>query len=136
MDTQKNKAVAAVCQEYLDKLHADHKGILAALIASADGFHLAAIQSVIGEERLAAMSSSMHALGTEIVNEAKLKKCYDVVIEAAEGKVLMLNVPFADEDLIMTVVANEAMVFGHLLFSCRQTAERISEKLAAMMRGS
>ncbi len=132
MNRKKQQAVAAVCQEYLDKLHADNKGILAALIASADGFNLAAIRSAIEEERLAAMTSSMHALGAEIVNAANLKKCHDVVIEAAEGKVLMLNIPNSEDGLIMTVVANDAMVFGHLLWACRQAATQISEKLTSV----
>jgi len=131
MDENKSKAIADVCRKFLDQLAAEQKGILAALIASTDGFNLAAISSEISEERLAAMASSMHALGDQIASETKLKKCQDVLIEADMGKVLMVNIPNAKEDLILTVVANEAMTFGMLLYACRECAEKISTALAA-----
>ena len=131
MDANNSKAIAAICQAALDKLHTDNTGILAALIASADGFNLAAIRSDISDERLAAMTSAMHALGEQIVKEVDLQKCHNVMIEAAVGKVLMLNIPGSKDGLIMTAVANEAMVFGSLLFACRQCATQIGEKLAA-----
>jgi predicted regulator of Ras-like GTPase activity (Roadblock/LC7/MglB family) len=131
-ENERKAAMAALCQSHLDILAIEGNGILAALVATSDGFHLASIKSEIGEERLAAMSSSMHALGDQIATEASLKQHQNVLIETATGKVLMLNIPTATAELILTVVANDSMTFGMLLFACRQSAERIGSALNNM----
>jgi uncharacterized protein len=100
--------------------------ILAALVATDDGFEVTQIMS--GQEfepaRLAAMSSSILALSHAIVSESALGAARNVHIEATSGKILLLAIK-SNPPLSLTVLAKANVTLGQLLVQSRECVAQI-----------
>jgi len=121
---------ARLCQRYLQEFADATPGIHNATIATADGFEVAQIQNPsLSASRMAAMSSSLHALGNAVVQEAMLARCQNIIIEADAGKILLMAIPGLDDNLVLNVIADSDMLLGQLLWACGKCCERISAGL-------
>jgi uncharacterized protein len=97
--------------------------LLEAVISTEDGFELAAIGSTAeSAARIAAMTSSMHALGETMAVETALGECHSVVVETDRGKVVIMRIDNADASLRLTVVARNNALLGAVLFAARACA--------------
>jgi predicted regulator of Ras-like GTPase activity (Roadblock/LC7/MglB family) len=116
--------------EQLDVLAAN-AGILAAQVCTSDGFEVAATRRTAeSHRRLAAMVSSMQALGAAVVEETELGTYRNLIIEGTEGKSIMMAIPGTGGDLLLTVVANAQLLFGIFLILCKNTCEAMSLRLS------
>lgn len=121
-----NPKLVEACQQHLQALVSHTPGVTSAAVASSDGFQVAAVfNREISANKLAAMTSSIHALGEAVVAESLLKKCLNVLIEAESGKVIMLAISHTDHHLLLTVIANENSVLGQLLWAAKNCCDRI-----------
>ena len=107
-------------------------GLRNAVVASVDGF---AVAEAAGGgdargERLAAMTSSMLALAGAVARELALGAMDVLMIEAGEGKVLMLSVPVPGRPLLLMAACTQRSVTGNVLWSARECSRRILETLA------
>src|SRR6185436_17858229 len=76
----------AACQALIDQLVAGQQQITGALVSTVDGFEIAArLGSTISAAKLAAMTSSLLALGEAVSIEGGVENCMNVVIEASAG---------------------------------------------------
>lgn len=115
----------------LKSLTTKNQGVLAAQVCTVDGFEVVAVHS--NEEsrrRLAAMASSIHALGCAIVNEVRLGSYENLVLEGSAGKVLMMAVPNCNGALLLTAIAAEDALFGHFHYVCKTCCENLGQHLA------
>jgi predicted regulator of Ras-like GTPase activity (Roadblock/LC7/MglB family) len=109
-------------------LQREHGGIIAAQVCTSDGFVVAQVQS--SEEagrRLAAMVSSMHALGVAMVDDLQLGTYNHLSVEASHGKCMLFALPGTDGALLLAVIADSDMLWGQLLTACRSLTEALSD---------
>jgi predicted regulator of Ras-like GTPase activity (Roadblock/LC7/MglB family) len=105
-------------------------GILAAQVCTSDGFEVASVQrNEESHRRLAAMVSSLHALGSAMVEETELGSYLNLIIEATEGKCLMMAVPGTQGSLLLAAVAAPSLLFGHFHLACKAACELLGEYL-------
>lgn len=108
--------------ELLELLPQAHSVVL----AQTDGFEVAsAMRRAVPAARLAALASSMLALGEAALRELGMGGHGNVLIEGTDGKLLLLEVPLASQPLVLAVVAGEDAITGSLLWAARQCVQRI-----------
>lgn len=117
-------------QKELKTLTSKSPGVLAAQICTSDGFEIAAVhRNEESHRRLAAMVSSLHALGSAMVEETELGQYSNLIIEATEGKCLMMAIPGTNGSLLLTAVAAPSLLFGHFHVACKASCEAIGAVL-------
>lgn len=105
-------------------------GIRAAVLASVDGFVLAkAGPGTGGGERLAAMTSSMLGLAGAVTRELTLGDLEVLMLDASDGKVLMLSIPCPRRPLLMMAACSQRTVIGNMLWSAKDCARKILAEL-------
>ncbi len=110
---------------------AANAGILAAQVCTSDGFEVASTRrSAESHRRLAAMVSSMQALGAAVVEETELGSYRNLIIEGTQGKCIMMAIPGTGGDMLLTVVADSKLLFGIFLVLCKNTCEAMSSRLS------
>lgn len=119
-----------LCRAQLQIFVSQCSGVTAGIVASADGFEVASIQHAqLAPQKVAAMSSSMLALGDAVLGEADLSGCQNVVIESKSGVIVMLAVGDARSELLLCAVADHNAMLGQLLWAARQCCDRIRASL-------
>lgn len=117
-------------RKMLKDLASRNPGILGAQVCTSDGFEVASVQrDEESHRRLAAMVSSIHALGSAMVQETELGTCLNLIIEATGGKCLMMAIPGTDESLLLTAVASPTILFGRYHQVCKATCEELGKCL-------
>ena len=111
------------CDRALDDLMQEVKGIKAVVVATEDGFEVAArVENTAQIARLSAMASSLAALGAMAGEESQLGGCHSLVMEAAEGFIAIVQVRRADVSLIVSVVTGRDAVIGQVLYFSKKAA--------------
>lgn len=119
-----------VVQQHLQQFAGGIPGIKNAVIASVDGFAIAQVtQQDSQAERLAAMTSSMLGLAAAIGRELSLGVLEVLMVEADEGKVLMLSIPVPRQPLLLMAACNQRSVIGNVLWSARECGQKILRDL-------
>ena len=114
------------CDRALNELMQEVKGIKAVVVATEDGFEVAArVENTAQVARLSAMASSLAALGAMAGEESRLGVCHSLVMEAAEGFIAIVQVRRPDVSLIVSVVAGRDAVVGQLLYFSKQAASKL-----------
>ena len=111
------------CDRALNDLMQEVKGIKAVVVATEDGFEVAArVENTAQVARLSAMASSLAALGAMAGEESQLGVCHSLVMEAAEGFIAIVQVRRADVSLIVSVVTGRDAVIGQVLYFSKKAA--------------
>lgn len=123
--------VMTACHQVVTHLVVRNPQIAAALISTSDGFEVSS-EALEPESmaRLAAMTSSMVALGDAVVREMKLRSAANLVIEADLGCILMQSVPHSRGTLLVTLVANPGASVKELNIAADQAAAELMIALA------
>ncbi len=111
---------------HLLALQREYPGVVAAQVCTSDGFVVAQAQS--DEEagrRLAAMVSSLHALGAAMVDDLRLGTYSHLSVEASLGKCMLFALPGTESELLLAAVANETILWGQFLTVCRSLSETL-----------
>jgi predicted regulator of Ras-like GTPase activity (Roadblock/LC7/MglB family) len=104
------------------------RGVRGCVVSTEDGFEVAAhAQGQASTARLSAMASSMAALGAIAGEENQLGHCANVVIEAAEGFIVMLQARRPGLTLVLSVVASREAVLGQILYVSREAARALEQ---------
>ena len=111
------------CDSALNDLMQEVKGIKAVVVATEDGFEVAArVENTAQVARLSAMASSLAALGAMAGEESQLGVCRSLLMEAAEGYIVIVQVRRADVSLIVSVVTGRDAVVGQVLYFSKKAA--------------
>lgn len=104
----------------------DLTGIKAVVIATVDGFDIAsATTGGIDASRIAAMASSIAAIGAVVAQETALGAANSVVINSADGFVQVFTVNREDVQLIVNVVSNSTGVLAQVAYRGRTMAQTL-----------
>lgn len=129
MSTHNYSRVAVeIAKRELALLKSDTPGVNTAVLATADGFEVASVHAEAGQsgDKLAAIASSIHALGTAIAKETGVAPCKDVTVEGEKGVILLIEIPDVRNGLLLAVVAGEGAMLGHLLWASKASAGRLA----------
>ena len=121
----------AMCREQLRALLAAADGADSAAIVSGDGFEIASqFKDSVSVSRVAAMTSSLHAIALAAGSELALGANHSVVVESEKGTLLILRIPTAQSELLLTVIARSSSLLGSVLFAARRCAGTIAERMS------
>ncbi len=114
-------------EQVLDELMGALGGLHAAVIATGDGFEVAA-RSRTGLEvnKLAAMACSISALGAMAGEESAIGSQQNLIIEASEGYIVIVDVPHPRFPMILNLVAEREEMLGQLIYQAKRTAARLA----------
>lgn len=115
-------------QTAIENLMAEVRGIKGVVISTEDGFELASyVENTAQVSRLAAMASSLAALSALAGEESQLGACDNMVMQAAEGFLVIVQVHRPDLTLILSVVAGRETVMGQVLYFGKQAAKLLKD---------
>ncbi len=118
-------------EKALDELMAQVKGVKAILIATEDGFEVAArVQNTAQISRLSAMASSLAALGAMAGEESQLGVCRSLLMEADDGYITIVQVRRPDVSLIFSVITGRDAVIGQVLYFSKKAAQSLQDAAA------
>lgn len=124
-------ALRARLAEHLDRFFADIDGVRSVVLATVDGFALMPAAGAHGNgERLAAMTSAMLALAAAVGRELALGELETLMLEAGEGRVLMLALPCTPAPLLLMTACDTRCVIGKVLWSAKDCGRRIMAELS------
>jgi predicted regulator of Ras-like GTPase activity (Roadblock/LC7/MglB family) len=97
-------------------LMADVSGARAVLVATPDGFDLAHAGALPQDaSRLAAMVSSMAALGDAASREAAIGQPHCMVVDSSAGRLVMRSVQWRGEPMVVVLLADTSALLGMVL---------------------
>jgi|GEM_PF-1526071 len=117
-----------VLEAQFDALFDRIPGLYGVLFSTADGDPVSTRFNAddMQRERLAAMSSSLVALGETMAKGAHQQACDYVIVQSGDGYIVSLRI---GKRLLLSAFASKDTNLGMLLSSCQGTAEAISAKL-------
>lgn len=129
--TPMNKVETALLTRRLQDLLAEHESILAAVVATHDGFEVAYAQrqGALSPARVAAMASSLQALGSSMAAETSSGACTDIIINGTLGRLLVRDIADAQMPLLLCVQTTTETVLGSVLFAVRECMTDVADLL-------
>ena len=127
---QVNTAADAELAELIKELGSSNKEIVLFSLASTDGFNIKTL-SVKGlnveNDKLAAMSSSMFALGNS--SSEQLMKCDATIttIESENGNYFLMKAEYLGKPCVIAMVAKSAMPLAQARFHLKKISQSIAE---------
>lgn len=119
-----------VCTKHLAEFIERTPGVIFAQLSTADGFEVASQpKSKLVPAKLAAMSSSMQALSEVLLAESGLHDSRNVIIESADGYLILMAVPGVEPPMALLVVANRSSIMGHLLWAAKSCSAMLGKLL-------
>lgn len=110
-----------LADDALKDLLNDVPDVTAAVISSADGFDIAsASKNGVSANRLAALSSSLLALGQASLRELQFKGSGTVLIENGEGKIYVAEAAIQPYPAVLCIIANHEALSGKMLWAARK----------------
>lgn len=105
---------------------AEIEGVRAVVIATVDGFDIASSASGgTDAQRIAALASSIAAIGQVVATEAGLGRGTSVTVNTASGFALVHSVRRADTDLVIHVVAGEGALLAQVNYRAAEAVRRL-----------
>lgn len=121
-------AIKALSESTIAELMAQVRGIRAVVISTEDGFEVAArVENTAQVTRLAAIASSLTALGAVAGEESQLGICDNVIIGAENGCLIMLQVRCPGIELILSVVTGKDVIVGQALYFAKQGVKALEQ---------
>lgn len=122
-----NPAIKSCAEEAVESIMREVKSAKAVVISTEDGFEVAAkVQNAAQTSRLSAMASSFSALGALVGDESQLGQCNNVIIDAAEGYILIMQIRHPKLALTMCVITGNDSVMGQMLYFSKHAAQTIA----------
>lgn len=123
-----NDVVSAAAEE-CDNFLREHIGVLAVVIASVDGFDLAsAVSRSLNPSRIAAMASSISAIGSVVSQEVHLGGSKSVTVNTQDGFVYITNLELAGVGCVLNVVADSSAILAQIIYRCGEIGKRLQSK--------
>lgn len=123
-----SKTAAAHAQREVQKLVEELTGVTAAVVATVDGFDVAsAVAGDADPARVAAMGSSIVAIGGVVSEEARLGRRESVMVLTDSGFAVFHSVHLRDAELVINVLARSSAVPAMVAYRAAQLARSLAE---------
>ncbi len=124
--TMVSDKVRSAAEFHAQRILEDVAGVVAVVIATTDGFDIAsAVTQGIDPERVAALASSISAIGTVVSQEARLGRSRSVTINTDAGLAVLSAVDRADVSLVLNVIGNEHAILGQIAYRSVQCVKAL-----------
>lgn len=115
-------AIEKECQRLINELD----GILCAVIASTDGFDVgSAVKTALDPAKIAAMASSIIAIGSVVSQEATLGDSKSVMVNTEDGLAYMTYIHVNEETFILNIIANHSALLAQVIYQASETSKRL-----------
>lgn len=118
--------IKRIASREVQKIAKELHGVSSVVIATVDGFDIASIG--LDEEdpgRIAAMASSVSAIGSVISQEESLGRSRSVTIATDTGFAYLSCAYLPDQTLILNVIADQDAVLGQVAYRCAESVRRL-----------
>lgn len=123
-----SRTATAHAQREVQKLVDELTGVTAAVVATLDGFDVAcATTGDADPARLAAMGSSIVAIGGVVCDEARLGRRESVLVLTDSGFAVFQSVHRRDAELVINVLARDSAVPALVAYRAAQLARSLAE---------
>lgn len=132
LETYRESSFVAFCNSTLEQFLQDTPGVKNALLATPDGFEIASRthDSSHSADKLAAVGSSLFALGASLISEFNLDVCTSMTIESEKGKIYISAISGGqDKNLILLLQSTKNVMLAHILHGSGKVAAQVSERL-------
>lgn len=110
------------CSNLLSEQH----GVLAVVIASVDGFDWAsASNGKLDASRIAAMSSSIAAIGSVVTQEVHIGASKSITVNTENGFVYITYLDLAGASHVLNVIADKSAILAQIIYRCGEIAKRL-----------
>ncbi|WP_157956633.1 roadblock/LC7 domain-containing protein [Dyella sp. C11] len=128
MESVLSRSEEMVIRHHMEALMAREQEICGLLVSTVDGFRVAAmLTGELSAEKLSAMASSLLAINEAVCQESSLGECRDLVIEASQGRILLMDIPHPAQKLILTVLCRAKVTMGQVLWAARGCRESLGQ---------
>jgi predicted regulator of Ras-like GTPase activity (Roadblock/LC7/MglB family) len=122
-----NTTLQLQMQQELQALSDGTSGVVALVLATVDGFSIASVASeTMDTSRIAALASSMSAIGQVAANETQLGSCKSLTIDTSEGFMCVFAMQIKNLDLVLTVLANSQSILAQVIYKVRRIFDRLA----------
>ncbi|MBB4224487.1 MULTISPECIES: roadblock/LC7 domain-containing protein [Variovorax] len=123
-----SRTATAHAQREARKLVEELSGVTAVVVATADGFDVASASAGDADPaRVAAMGSSIVAIGDVVSQEARLGRRESVMVLTDSGFAVFHSVHRRDADLVINVLARDSAVPAMVAYRAAQLARTLAE---------
>lgn len=132
LETYRETSFVAFCNKALEQFLQETPGVKNVLLATTDGFEIASLtnESSHSADKLAAVGSSLFALGSSLVSEFNLNVCRSVTIDSEKGKIYICAVSGGeDKNLIFLLQSTQNAMLAHILHGSAKVTGLISKEL-------
>ncbi len=135
LENYRKEEFVSFCREELQEYTQNYRGIETALLATPDGFEIANFASGRSHsaDKLAAVGSSLFALGASLVNEFSLRNCKSIIIDSEKGKVYISSISNMQTSIILMVQTNEQATLGNIIHGAKRLNDMISKQLNSVV---
>jgi uncharacterized protein len=127
-----SRVFQAICADALQRLVDGTAGVHSACLVTSDGLPVASVlRDGVSADRLAAMTSSLHALGEAIAREHALEECQSVIVNGASGALIVIRTGTSETSFTLAAVCDTEATLGSVYFAAREQAVLITTKLNA-----
>lgn len=127
-DIDLSAAVRANAQREAEQLISEVEGVSAVVVSTADGFDVVSVlRGNVEASRIAAMASSISAIGAVVSQEAGLGNSKSVIIDTDAGFAVVYSVRRPDADLVINVIANSRAVLGQVTWRTAEFARSLRD---------
>jgi uncharacterized protein len=125
---QIDAAAQNLIQQEAQNLVDEVTGVTAVVIATIDGFSVASVtRGELDASRVAALASSISAIGQVASDEAKLGESRSVMVDTSTGFVCVYTVKLNKVDLVLTIITNAEALMAQVNYRARAVTQRISK---------
>lgn len=102
-------------------------GVNFIMLCSTDGFELATLykKNSFNRTKLAAVSSSLHAMVSALMTELQLIECQSITLDAENGKAVLTSIPNTQYPMIIIALTEKDILLGQLLHSLKKASASI-----------
>jgi uncharacterized protein len=122
-----NPLQARAAQRAVDTIVEQNVGVQTAVIASADGLPLASRTNTNFDfAKLAAMASSIAAIGSVVSEETNAGACKRVLVDSEKSYTLIVSIDNAEWPLILCVIAERSAVLAQVMYAAREALNLVA----------
>ena len=131
LEDYRESTFVSYCTRALETFAADTPGVKNVLLATPDGFEIAAHtdDNKHSADNLAAVGSSLFALGSSLISEFDLGNSKSITIDSEKGKVYISAVSVDDKALIILIQSTQSAMLAHILHGANKLADQIAKRL-------
>lgn len=124
-----SETLRALSRQEAEAIAQDINGIRAVVIATGDGFDVAsAIRADVDAKRIAALASSMAAIGAVVSSEAGLGRSNSVTVGTDNGFAVVHATTHAGVSLVINVIAGPDALLGQVNYRTAAAARALARE--------